>query len=133
MKPKPCTPEEPMTPAAANLARALQRDREQRMFRQAWWQTMIVLVSFLGLLAYVVCEQMCMPLPPAAPVGKAQEQEREREPVEGMWLEVRDVLATETAAVVAPDFIMPTPAVGLPEPLDRRKPRRLETPERIDR
>jgi len=87
----------------------------------------VVIVLVLLLLA------IRAPAPPSAPLGVKVGRAQRREPAEGMWLEVRDVLTSEAAAVSTPDFVMPTPAAGLPEPLDRRKPRRMEPPERIDK
>jgi hypothetical protein len=125
------TGSEPVTPARANLARALERDHLEWRgdVVQAWlWTLMFAVAAVIVLVLLILATRAAAP-----PDSKQAGQTKRREPEEGMWLEVRDVLTTETAAVSTPDFCMPTPAAGLPEPLDRRKPRRLEPPERIDK
>ena len=106
----------PITPASANLARALERDHlEWRgdVVVQAWFWTLMFAVAAVIVLVLLILAARA----PAPPESKQAGQTERREPEEGMWLEVRDVLTTEP----------------VPRTEDRRKPRRLDPPERIDR
>jgi len=108
---------EPITPASANLARALERD--QLEWRgdvvQAWlWTLMFAMAAVIILVLLILAIRA-----PAPTESKQAGQTERREPAEGMWLEVRDILTTETETETEP----------VPRTEDRRKPRRLDPPE----
>ena len=107
----PKTNSEPITPASANLARALERDHLEWRgdVVQAWLWTLMFAVAAVIILVLLILAARA----PAPPESKQAGQTERREPEEGMWLEVRDVLTTEP----------------VPRTEDRRKPRRLDPPE----
>jgi len=127
---------EPMSPATANLARAWERDREWQI---AWFQIiMIVIVCVVAaILLFWATVLLRAPVSAPAPVPAQKLIETVQEGMIVVWdgpgpmpPEVREKIwpTTETAKTRSMDFIMPTPAAGLPAPLDRRKPRRIDPP-----
>ena len=121
----------PITPGSANLARALERDHLEWRgdVVQAWlWTLMFAMAAVIILVLLILAIRA--PAPPSAPPGSSEagtklERVERREPAEGMWLEVRDILTTETETEMETEPV--------PRTEDRRKPRRLDPPERIDR
>ena len=129
MKPK----SQPMTPAAANLARAMQRDRQWHDTWTSWIQTVCVVVIAIVLCAALIWAAVSASKPPEPtenegewPMSRRNQAPApattgvfERTVPEGMFMEdtTRDVVLTPT----------PTPAP------DRRKPRSLDPPERIEK
>ena len=116
----------PITPGSANLARALERDHLEWRgdVVQAWlWTLMFAMAAVIILVLLILAIRA--PAPPSAPLGPKAGRAQRREPAEGMWLEVRDILTTETETEMETEPV--------PRTEDRRKPRRLDPPERIDR
>jgi len=112
----------PITPGSANLARALERDHLEWRgdVVQAWlWTLMFAMAAVIILVLLILA--MHIPAPPSAPLGPKAGRAQRREPAEGMWLEVRDILTTETETE--------TETEPVPRTEDRRKPRRLDPPE----
>jgi len=120
------TGSEPITPASANLARALERDHLEWRgdVVQAWLWTLMFAVAVVIVLVLLILA-IRAPAPPSAPLGPKAGRAQRREPAEGMWLEVRDILTTETETE--------TETEPVPRTEDRRKPGRLDPPERVDR
>jgi len=116
------TGSEPITPASANLARALERDHLEWRgdVVQAWLWTLMFAVAVVIVLVLLILA-IRAPAPPSAPLGPKAGRAQRREPAEGMWLEVRDILTTETETE--------TETEPVPRTEDRRKPRRLDPPE----